>query len=270
MPGGNSAEQKQSFSLAMQSLMGASPPGLQRHQGMTTHASGVTAMGNRPTLGDRLPGYNLYSTFPTGGDPKIQVGGGVGNSPSLSLVPSTTAAAEHPFAKSLAELTFNDSTVKEAENLVLPNLPKVENFRSWKTYVKKLIAYSSRNPKLCMLWLSQIDQAKSYQELEDDGPFPSISAKMAMQLSKKCYGEFGRQITLLEEQLSREAYMLNGRQYFWLVCQRYRVSATAAQKLNRDHLFAVTCRNDNLVQFINDWNEAIMDVTDDIDYGTLT
>ena len=48
------------------------------------------------------------------------------------------------------------------------------------------------------------------------------------------------------------------------------MSTTAANKLNRDHLFAITCRQDNLVQFINDWNEVIMDVTDDIDYGTIT
>ena len=100
----------------MQLLTGASPPGFQRRPGMTTHGPDVTAMGNRPTLGDRLPGYNLYSTFPAGENPKIQIGGGVGNSPSLALVPTSTNAPEHPFAKSLAELTFDDSKVKEADN----------------------------------------------------------------------------------------------------------------------------------------------------------
>ena len=61
-----------------------------------------------------------------------------------------------------------------------------------------------------------MDTAKSYTELEDDGPFPSISAKMAMALLKKCYGECGRQIAFLEEQLSREAFMLNGKHFFSL------------------------------------------------------
>ena len=75
---------------------------------------------------------------------------------------------------------------------------------------------------------------------------------------------------MLEEQLSREAFMLNGRQILWLIYQRYRVSLSAANMLNRDHLFSLYCKKDNLVQFINDWNEVIMEITDEIDYGTLT
>ena len=97
MLGNAVAAQKEPFGQSMQLLIGAAPPGL-HHRPMgsqlVTYAPEPDATGNRPTLSDKLPGYNLYSVVNTGGDPTLQIGGGTGGAPTLSLslaLPGTQA-----------------------------------------------------------------------------------------------------------------------------------------------------------------------------------
>ena len=95
----------------MQMLIGVAPLGLQRrHMGsrVVIYASEPDAAGNRPTISDKLPGYNLYSVVNTEGDPTRQIGGGASAAPSLALTPQLpdARAKQHPLAQELANLTF--------------------------------------------------------------------------------------------------------------------------------------------------------------------
>ena len=105
--------------------------------------------------------------------------------------------------------------------------------------------------------------------MEDDEEFYTLSAKIAAGIIQIIYGELGRRITILDDQLSRKGEMLNGRQILWLVYQRFRVHKTQAAMLTREHLFAVKLSNDNLREFLNIWDEVTLEMTDEIDEGTL-
>ena len=83
------------------------------------------------------------------------------------------------------------------------------------------------------------------------------------------YGELGRRITILDDQLSRKDQMLNGRQILWIIYQRFRVHKTQAAMLTREHLFAIKLSNDNLREFLNSWDEVMLEMTDEVDEGTL-
>ena len=73
----------------------------------------------------------------------------------------------------------------------------------------------------------------------------------------------------METQLSNQGLCLNGRQVLWLIYQRYRVSRTASVNMTREHLYKIELKNDNLPQFINDWNELMTNIVEHIDEGTL-
>jgi hypothetical protein len=63
--------------------------------------------------------------------------------------------------------------------------------------------------------------------------------------------------------------MLNGRQILWLVYQRFRVHKTQAAMLTREHLFSVKLSNDSLREFLNIWDEVMLEMTDEIEEGPL-
>ena len=83
------------------------------------------------------------------------------------------------------------------------------------------------------------------------------------------YGELGRRITILDDQLSRKGEMSNGRQILWLAYQRFRVHKTQAAMLTREHLFAIKLNNDILREFLDSWDEVMLEMTDEVDEGTL-
>ena len=120
-----------------------------------------------------------------------------------------------------------------------------------------------------MVWITEVENAQSWEELEDDEEFYTLSAKIAAGLIIIMYGELGRRITILDDQLSRKGEMLNGRQILWLVYQRFRVHKTQAAMLTREHLFAIKLNNDNLREFLNSWDEVMLEMTDEVDEGTL-
>jgi DNA polymerase III delta prime subunit len=120
-----------------------------------------------------------------------------------------------------------------------------------------------------MVWITEVENAQSWEEFEDDEEFYTLSANIAAGLIIIMYCDLGRRITILDDQLSRKGEMLNGRQILWLVYQRFRVHKTQAAMLTREHLFAIKLNNDNLREFPNSWDEVMLEMTDEVDEGTL-
>jgi hypothetical protein len=120
-----------------------------------------------------------------------------------------------------------------------------------------------------MIWITEVGHAQSWEELENDEEFYTLSAKIAAGIIQIIYGELGQRIPILDDQLSRKGEMLNGRQILWLVYQRFRVHKTQAAMRTREHLFAVKLSNDNLKEFLNSWDEVMLEMIVEIDEGTL-
>ena len=158
---------------------------------------------------------------------------------------------------------------KEKDYFKFQNLPTVPKFRMWRLRFKRDIASGSIDPKRAMVWITEVENAQSWEELEDDEEFYTLSAKIAAGLIIIMYGELGRRITILDDQLSRKGEMLNGRQILWIIYQRFRVHKTQAAMLTREHLFAIKLSNDNLREFLNSWDEVMLEMTDEVDEGTL-
>jgi len=60
--------------------------------------------------------------------------------------------------------------------------------------------------------MTTCEQASSWQELEDDEGFDTLSAQMAAGLSQVVQGQLAKAIQLIDEQLAKEGKYLNGRQ----------------------------------------------------------
>ena len=105
--------------------------------------------------------------------------------------------------------------------------------------------------------------------MDEDKGLPTLNAKMAQALLVKLYGEYGGAITLLDEQVQKEGKILTGAQVAWLVYQRYRVHASKAALMRREHLLQVQLRSDNLKMFLNDWNEVLHEMSEFVDDGML-
>ena len=64
--------------------------------------------------------------------------------------------------------------------------------------------------------------------------------------------------------------MLNGRQMTWLIYSRYRVHVTQDALMRRENLLSVELKkNDNLKNFLNDWDEVLLEMSEFVDDGML-
>ena len=116
-------------------------------------------------------------------------------------------------------------------------------------------------------WISQVDEAKSWESLQEPGPgiLQEINNKIAVGLQKIIHGEFKRRCTVIDTELEKQNKMLNGRQLAWLIYDRNKSSA-ALQKINNiGELMAVELIGDNLHAYRNDWELALQNQVDDLD-----
>ena len=135
--------------------------------------------------------------------------------------------------------------------------PTSVRFRTWKMNFKKKIASISGNPDEAFLWINEIEEADTMDELAESGLFPLLDSKIASGLSEILNGEFQRQVQVLDEKAAIKGRMLKGRQIAWLIYQHFRLSEAEGSILEFNDLLSVELRGDNLMAFKNDW-EMVM------------
>ncbi len=82
---------------------------------------------------------------------------------------------------------------------------------------RKEVASASGDPKEAFKWITEAENAKSFEELSDSGVFLTLDSKIAAALSKVLEGELGRKVQVIEEKLATEGTMMMGRQMYWLI-----------------------------------------------------
>ena len=69
---------------------------------------------------------------------------------------------------------------------------------------KKAVAAASRWPQEAFVWISQVESAKSIEDLADSGHFAELDAKLGKALDGIMSGEFKKTVQIKEAVLSKE------------------------------------------------------------------
>ena len=80
--------------------------------------------------------------------------------------------------------------VKEAESIKLPDIPKPETYRSWKTATKEAIRAASDQPDEAVKWV---------KTLREPGKFLTLDTKLLAALTKIAKGELARHVLNFKE-----------------------------------------------------------------------
>ena len=60
------------------------------------------------------------------------------------------------------------------DHIKIQNLPVMGKFKQWRMVFKRTVANASARPAEAMVWITKVEQAKSWEELEDDEGFHSL------------------------------------------------------------------------------------------------
>jgi hypothetical protein len=149
---------------------------------------------------------------------------------------------------------------KEADSIKIEYLPSVPKFKFWRLQFKRTVASASSNPDKIFVWISQVESAKSWKELNNSGEFASLDAKLATALGNILTGELARQINVVEERLALQMKMIKGRQIAWMIFEHFRITETEGAILEFEDLIAIELRGDNIKQFLNDWESCLINL----------
>lgn len=147
--------------------------------------------------------------------------------------------------------------MKEADKVELDSIPTVPKFRSWKAHLRKAIAGASGRPNDAFIWICEIDEAATMEELGNSGDFETLDAKLADAFGRILHGELGRQIQIMEDKVAKTTkQMLKGRQIAWIVFERFKLNEEHGYVLDFEDLFNLELKNNNTRAFLNDWEQV--------------
>ena len=89
------------------------------------------------------------------------------------------------------------------EKIDLEAWPQISGFRVWKMAFKKAVAAASSWPQEAFFWITQVESAKSSEDLADSGNFAELDAKLGKDLDKIMSGEFKNTVQIKEAEYSK-------------------------------------------------------------------
>ena len=116
-------------------------------------------------------------------------------------------------------LTFPNGKLVD-EKIEINQWPSITGFRAWKLSFKEKVAAASRYSQEAFAWITEVEHAASFEDLEDSGPEAwqnQLDAKLSAELDKILSGEFRKQIQIQETALSHKGKMIKGRQVAWMI-----------------------------------------------------
>ena len=108
--------------------------------------------------------------------------------------------------------------------------------------VKKKIAAASRYSQEAFAWVSEVENATKFEELEDSGTESwqiQLDTKISAEIDKILSGEFRKQVQIQETALSNSGKMIKGRQVLWLIYRHFKLSDEDGAMLEWDELVNV-------------------------------
>ena len=147
---------------------------------------------------------------------------------------------------------------KEAEKIVFPKFPQPENYRNWRLRVREAVVAASDRPDEAFEWLSRVwDETTTEEMLRDPDGFTTLDAKILSAITNVLEGDFGRQIDTFKEREGHEGRLVRGRQVLWKLDSYLATNALHGSVYDMEDLLNVVLVNDNLVQFIRNWDTVL-------------
>ena len=72
--------------------------------------------------------------------------------------------------------------------------PSIAGFRTWKLAFKKQVAAASKYAEQAFAWITEVEHAKTFEDLQDSGSFPQLDAKLSAEMDNILSGEFRKQV----------------------------------------------------------------------------
>ena len=190
---------------------------------------------------------------------------------SISKAPFEVPSPSLPSTSLPIEITAPTVTVtddggpksREAEAIISNEWPQPTEFRSWNIRFKSEVTHSSQYPRDAMLWIGEVEDAKSIDDLitsasitgKSKPDFENLDVNIASGLRKILTGSFKKQVTTAEGKTQSEKSSLTDRQVAWMIYDLFKISGNNEAILDFRHLSKNQLKNDNVQAFDTKWDE---------------
>ena len=147
---------------------------------------------------------------------------------------------------------------KEAQKIVFPKFPQPETYRNWRLRVREAVVAASDRPDEAFEWLSEVWKEGTTEEmLRDPSGFTTLDAKIHSAITNVLEGDFAHQMDTFKEREGHEGRYVRGRQILWKLDGYLATNALHGSVYDMEDLLNVVMVNDNLVQFIRNWDTVL-------------
>ena len=149
-------------------------------------------------------------------------------------------------------------TTKEAEKVVFPKIPQLENYRNWRPRVLEAVIAACNKPDHAFNWLSKVwdKETKVYDPKDTDG-FATLDAKVLSAVTNVVEGEFAGQINFCKEREAHAERLVRGRQVLAKLDAYFATSALHGSLYEFEDLVGVTLIKENLATFTSSWDTVL-------------
>ena len=146
--------------------------------------------------------------------------------------------------------------VKEAEYIQLPPLPRITGLAEWQQIVRDNFGAASGRPIKAYEFLCAAEQPDAtYEALADSGGSESMDCQLAAALKQILNHDLRLQIKTLTQQEHVAKRILKGRQIYWYILQRFKVTDVDDDIHDFDRIRRPRMHDDNLHRcIIADWH----------------
>ena len=140
---------------------------------------------------------------------------------------------------------------REAEADIIDNWPQQTEFRSWKISFKSEVSRSSQYPRAATLWIGEVENAESIDELfsaiGDPIPdFDNLDLKNASGVRKILPGNFKNKSPHPKAKQSEKRSPTGKQILWWMVCDFFKISCDNEAFLDFTDLSKVQFKSDNV------------------------
>ena len=136
-----------------------------------------------------------------------------------SSIPTTSLQIERTEA-TVTVPDYGGAKKSEAEAMIIDKWPQPTEFRSWKISFKNEVSQSSQYPRVTMLWIGEVEDVKTFDELitststtgRQIPDFENLDFKIASGLGNVVTGIFQKQVTTAKGKAQSEETSVTGRQ----------------------------------------------------------
>ena len=149
--------------------------------------------------------------------------------------------------------------VKGAESIVkLPEFPKPETCRSWKTATREAIRAASDQPEEAFKWVLEVyDKDVDHKTLRGPGKVVTLDTKLLAALTKIANRKLARQVLNFKETEANANRAVWGRQVLFMFNQHFRTNEELGALYLFEDLLRVKLSGDDLTSFIHNWDAVI-------------